>query len=155
LEAAVAGNAAGQRLARLLAAEIALAQGNPAVALQLADGVARRPELLLVSQAQVRTGRGAEVAQRLQTWVANHPRDAAAWQLLSAAYAADGQPLRAVRAEAEARVAQLDYAAALDRLKAAQELGRRSPGTDHIEASIIDTRARAVDSLLREQALER
>lgn len=155
LEAAVAGQAAGQRLARLLAAEIGLAQGHPAAALQLADGVARRPELLLVSQAQVQTGHGAEAAQRLQTWVANHPRDAAAWQLLAAAYAADRQPLRAVRAEAEARVAQLDYAAALDRLKAAQELGRRTPGTDHIEASIIDTRARAVESLLREQALER
>jgi predicted Zn-dependent protease len=155
LEAAAAGNAAGQRIVRLLLAEIALAQGNTAPALQLAEGVARRPELLLVSQAQVQTGRAAEAAQRLQTWVANQPRDAAAWQMLSAAYAADRQPLRAVRAEAEARVAQLDYAAALDRLKAAQELGRRSPATDHIEASIIDTRARAVESLLREQALER
>jgi predicted Zn-dependent protease len=155
LEAAVAADAAGQRLARLLGAELALAQGTTAPALQLADGVARRPELLLVSQAQVQTGRGAEAAQRLQTWVVNQPRDAAAWQLLSAAYAADRQPLRAVRAEAEARVAQLDYAAALDRLKAAQELGRRGPATDHIEASIIDTRARAVESLLREQALER
>ena len=40
------------------------------------------------------------------------------------------------------------------RLRAAQELARK--GTpDHIEASIIDTRARAVEALLREQALER
>ncbi|MEJ5989487.1 M48 family metalloprotease [Ramlibacter sp. PS3R-8] len=155
LEASVAANPVGQRLARLLGAEIALSQGNTAPALQLVDGVARRPELLLVSQAQVQTGQGAEAAQRLQTWVANQPRDAAAWQLLSAAYLADRQPLRAVRAEAEARVAQLDYPAALDRLKAAQEMGRRGPGTDHIEASIIDTRTRAVESLLREQALER
>jgi len=155
LEAAVAGDPAGRRQARLLGAEVALAQGNPAPALQLVDGVARRPELLLVSQAQAQTGRGSEAAQRLQTWVANQPRDAAAWQMLATAYAADRQPLRAVRAEAEARAAQLDYTAALDRLKAAQELGRRSPVTDHIEASIIDTRARAVESLLREQSLER
>jgi hypothetical protein len=60
-----------------------------------------------------------------------------------------------VRAEAEARVAQLDYAAALDRFKAGQEMARKGGAGDHIEASIIDTRARQVESLLREQALER
>jgi hypothetical protein len=53
-------------------------------------------------------------------------------------------------------VAQLDYTAALDRFKAAQDLVRKGPaGGDYIEASIIDTRARQVESLLREQALER
>ena len=43
------------------------------------------------------------------------------------------------------------------RFKAAQNLVRTKAGTngDHIEASIIDTRLRAVQSLLREQALER
>ena len=86
--------------------------------------------------------------------MANQPRDAAAWQLLAAAYTAQGQGVRAVRAEAESRVAQLDYTAALDRFKAAQDMVRRGAG-DHIEASIIDTRARQVESLLREQALER
>ena len=107
-----------------------------------------------MSQAQVQTGRAGEAAHAADL-VANHRGMRRIVAVLSAAYAADRQPLRAVRAEAEARVAQLDYAAALDRLKAAQELGRRGPGTDHIEASIIDTRARAVESLLREQALER
>ena len=43
----------------------------------------------------------------------------------------------------------------IQRLKAAQDLARRSGGVDHIDASIIDTRARQVDSALREQALER
>jgi hypothetical protein len=64
-----------------------------------------------------------------------------------------------VRAEAEASVATLDYPAARDRLKAAQDLIRQSAGApgravDHFEASIIDTRARAVDALAREQAKE-
>ena len=58
-------------------------------------------------------------------------------------------------AEAEAQVALLDYAAAMDRFKAAQSMVRSGAGTDHIEASIIDTRTRQVQSLLREQALER
>lgn len=157
LRAVAEGDAAGQRLAGLLAAEIALGQGDTAPALHLtqAEGT-RRPELLLSAQAEVRSGQAADAAQRLQTWVATQPRDATAWELLSTAYAAEHQPLRAVRADAESKVAQLDYAAALDRLKAGQDMVRRGgPGIDNIEASIIDTRARAVASLLREQTLER
>src|SRR5690606_26266379 len=142
--------------ARLLEAEIAMAAGDGARVLQLLDASSsRRPELLLVAQAQVQAGPAGEAAPRLQTWVSTHPRDATAWQLLSSAQAAQGQRLRAIRSEAEARVAQLDYTAALDRFKAAQDLVRRGAGGDHIEASIIDTRARQVESLLREQALER
>jgi predicted Zn-dependent protease len=157
LDTVVAGDAAAQRLARLLAAELALGQGDAARALKSLDLASKaRPELLLGAQAQIQSGQAAAAASRLQTRVATEPRDAAAWQLLSAAYQAQGQSLRAVRAEAEARVAQLDYAAALDRFKAAQELVRKGAGGgDHIEASIIDTRARQVESLLREQALER
>jgi len=146
------------RVAQLLAVEVALQAGDPSKALALADAAATaRPELLLASQARVERGRASEAAQRLQTWVALHPRDAQAWQLLARAHAAQGQRLRAIRAEAEAQVAHLDYEAALDRFKAAQELARRgaTAGGDHIEASIIDTRARQVESLLREQALQR
>lgn len=157
LEAVVATDAPSRRLARLLGAELALARGDTARVLRLVDlDSGRRPDLLMGSQAQVQAGQATAAAQRLQTWVATRPRDAGAWQLLSSAYAAQGQPLRAIRAEAEARVAQLDYTAALDRFKAAQDLVRRGGGGgDHIEASIIDTRARQVESLLREEALER
>jgi len=157
LSAVAGGDARAARLARLLQAEVALSEGNAARAAELADMAARgRPEVLLGAQARVRVGRGAEVADRLQTWVALHPRDAAAWQLLASAYALQGQTLRSIRAEAEAQVAVFDYTAAVDRFKAAQELVRRTEaGGDHIEASIIDTRARQVQSMLREQALER
>nr|MBA2673388.1 peptidase M48 [Ramlibacter sp.] len=139
--------------------ELALAANDPARALAVLEGggTEPRPELLLSSQAQLQqNGRAGEAAQRLQTWVASHPKDAAAWQLLGRAYAAQGQNLRSIRAEAEAQVAHLDYAAALDRFKAAQDAARKGASAqDHIEASIIDTRARQVESLLREQALER
>ncbi|WP_408004093.1 M48 family metalloprotease [Ramlibacter alkalitolerans] len=157
LDAAAASDTAAQRLARLLAGEIALAEGDAARVLRTVDVESkRRPELLLTAQAQIQTGKAGEAAQRLQTWVATQPRDAAAWQLLSSAYGAQGQSVRAVRADAEARVAQLDYTAALDRFKAAQDLVRKGAGgADYIEASIIDTRARQVESRLREQALER
>ena len=171
----VRSDARAARLSRLLAAEIALAAGdaqraaaalnaNPAGRSDVGGdaSLVRRPELLLGAQVATQTGQGAaagEAAPRLQDWVAAHPRDAQAWQLLSSAYAAQGQTLRAIRADAETQVARLDYAAALNRLKAAQELARQgrvgTVAADHIEASIIDTRRRQVELLLREQSLDR
>ncbi|MBL0421203.1 M48 family metalloprotease [Ramlibacter sp. AW1] len=146
---------ANQRLLRLLAMEFAVmgAPSSPAVSLASAARLAR-PELLFGAQLAIKEGRAGQASQALQAWVAEHPQDGTAWQMLARASAADGQALRAVRAEAEAQVAWLNYAGAMDRLRAAQELARRS-GADHIEASIIDTRTRQVESLLREQALER
>ena len=115
-----------------------------------------RPELMLLAEARLAAGQAADAVPLLQTWVASHPKDGTAWQVLGRAYSSQGQQLRAIRADAEAQVAQLDYQAALDRLRAAQDLVRKGgPGADYIEASIIDTRARQVQSLLREQALER
>jgi predicted Zn-dependent protease len=92
----------------------------------------------------------------LRDWVASHPRDATAWRTLASLYGANNEPVSAIRADAESNVATLDLAAARDRFKAAQDLVRQ-PGAmpvDHYEASIIDTRARAVDALLREQLAE-
>ena len=154
LSTLVASNPAATRLTALLAVELAQAAGQPVPELP-AKG---RPEMLLSAQSLVAQGRAREAAADLQAWVALHPLDAGAWQGLASASAAQGQPLRALRAQAEARAAQLDYAGALDRLKAAQTMvrsARANNAGDHIEASIIDTRSRQLQSLLREQALER
>lgn len=151
-----ADNPEASRQARLLAAQIALQAGDTAPAEALADA-GGRPELMLSSQARIRAGHAAQASEKLQTWVALHPKDSVAWQMLSQAWAAQGQQLRAVRAEAEAQAAHLDWQAALDRFRAAQEISRR-PGLaqrDYIEASIIDTRAREMSSLLKEEALKR
>ncbi len=172
-----AANAAAARQAGLLGLELELAESEAQAAPLSAQWAAwakdlpksaaamsgeRRPELFLEADAMTRSGRATEAAQRLQTWIATHPRDAQAWQLLSAANTAQGQTLRAIRADAEVQFALLDYGAAADRFKAAQEMVRQMlkgavPGValDHIEASIIDTRARQVQLLLKEQALER
>ncbi len=166
LQGDVGGDAAAARQARLLGAELELAAGDAPAALSYlqdsvvtagggqAAGLKTRPELLLRSQALLRTGSSAEMTAPLQTWLATHSRDAAAWQALAQVWQQQKQPLRAVRAEAEAQVARYDYAAAVDRFKAGQDLARRGGG-DYIEASIIDTRLRAVQSLLKEQAAER
>ena len=167
LQPLVQHDPAAMRLAQLLAAEIELASGNAAAALQaLPEGNARRPELVLRTQAHLRAqarGDGAAAPAAgdggtgaLQTWLVAHPRDATVWQLLASVWQAQGQPLRAVRAEAESHAAHYDYAAAVDRFKAGQDMARRGGAqADHIEASIIDTRLRAVALLLREQAAER
>ncbi|WP_051248737.1 MULTISPECIES: M48 family metalloprotease [unclassified Acidovorax] len=156
LDEMVRGDAAAQRQSQRLAAEIALAAGLPEAALQRLPAETGRPELVLRTQALMRLGRPAEVTGALQTWVTTHPHDATVWQLLASAWQAQGQPLRAVRAEAESHAARYDYAAAVDRFKAGQDLARKSrSAADYIEASIIDTRLRAMESLLKEQAAER
>jgi predicted Zn-dependent protease len=155
-----------QELVRFLGVELSLASGDLAQAKDFAAAKARlnlgqratlcqRATLFLWSQAAIRTGRAKEAAEQLQTWVATRARDASAWQLLAQAYTAQNQTLSAVRADAEAHAAHLDFAAAVNRLKAAQDLMRQSTQVDHIEASIIDTRTRQFESKLREQALER
>lgn len=115
--------------------------------------------MLLAAQAAAATRNPAPMIQPLRDWVATHPRDATAWRTLSSLYGAQNETVRAIRADAEANVATLDYPAARDRLKAAQDLIRASaktPGVtvDNYEASIIDTRARAVEALVKEQAAE-
>lgn len=146
--------------ADLLAIEIDLEAGRlqQAAAASRFDIATSRAQVLVQARALLAVGRAAEVSDKLQTWVVTHPKDAMAWQLLADAWGRQSQLSRAVRAEAESRFAQLDYPAALDRLRAAQELLRRGQGGTgqnmHIEASIIDTRTRQVAALIREQALE-
>lgn len=162
LQALTRSDAPLQRVVRLMEAELALAQDEPVRARQLLDEVRpprQRPEVLLLAQAQVRSGQAPLAAERLQAWVVAHPDDAAAWMALSAAYHALGQTVHAIRAEAEAQVAQLDYVGAVARFKAAQArikaTGGAANANEHIEASIIDTRTRAVELLVREQVAER
>lgn len=168
LSARVGDDAPAARLARLLGVELLLAQnkGEQAAALLKGHkdnagkvGPPSRAELFLSAQAALHGAPKLPVVENLQTWVASHARDAQAWQLLALLYTAQGQTLGALRAQAEVSVAQLDFAAALQRFKAAQEWvrknGTNSSKGDHIEASIIDTRSREMELLVREQALER
>ena len=141
----------------LLQLEIALEAGQvPADAGQIdISKTTTRAALLLQSRALLSAGKPKDVASRLSTWVTDHPKDAAAWRLLAMAYSTQNLTARAIRADAEAQVAEYDYPAALDRFRAAQAMLRSNPASgDFIDASIIDMRARQVDSLVREQALQ-
>jgi len=76
---------------------------------------------------------------------------------LASALAAQGRNLASLRAEGEAQLARMDFGAAVDRFKAAQDASRKNPPQmgDHIEAAIVDSRLRFAHGILREQLLER
>jgi predicted Zn-dependent protease len=162
LNSAVAGDLFSSKATKLIAIELQLTTNNPETALALlpfnaAGNRLSRPELFAQSQVQIASKQAALAAvatQNLQTWIAKNPTDAPAWQLLATSYHAAGQPLRAIRADAEAQVALLDYTAALDRFKAAQDMVRNgggAAGRDYMEESIIDVRTRQVQELLKQQ----
>ena len=170
----VAKDAPAQRLQALLAAEVGLAASDPRAALNLTvSAQGPRPELFLGTQGRLMayqqnpaapTGDAlTQAAGEMRTWVALHPRDGGAWSLLSRVNQAQGFTLRALRDEAEVQVAHFDYQGALDRFRAAQNWGREHPegtqgpadSTHQVDASIVDTRAREVTLLLREQAAQR
>ena len=110
---------------------------------------ASRAAVMLGAQAAIASGQPQRAVSRLQSWVVLQPRDALAWQTLARAYQVQGQSLRAVRAEAEARAAHLDYSGAVDRFRAAQSLPVAERSADSMEMAIVDSRRRDVEVLLR------
>lgn len=166
LQAASPRDAASERDAQLLLAQVRVARGEPALALKTLDGLAGdggRPLVLLRAQAQLDLQRQLGAAQlvalrqsteTLQTWVADHPQDAAAWQLLAQSADAVGLKLRALRAGAEAQAAIGDLNGAIDRLRAGQTAAKGAAGQDFIEASVIDARLRELQGQRRALQLE-
>ncbi len=155
---------------RLLVAELALTAGEASQAVALLEPKAAliasndRATRMLLARSRVGTQKPAQgklAASELSWWLNQHPRDASAWLLQASAYELQGDALRAIRAQAEARAMELDYGAAVDRFKAAQTLAHQMANegkldrVGHMEASIIDVRLRELERLRREQALER
>ena len=150
------------RAVQLLQVQSLLERGDVASAsatlAPLARGEVARPVLLLQAQiALTDPARTSEAglqalkhsAEVLQTWVATHPSDATAWRTLGHLWAPLAQPLRALRAEAEAALAQGDLRGAIERLRAAQRLARSGGQVDFIEASVVDARLRALEAQRR------
>lgn len=150
-----------QRSIALLMAQLAIERGEPARA---ADALApyaadaSRPVALLRSQVALAPAARDGAAWRrqaaeLQTRVAVAPLDATAWTLLGQLHDRLGQPLRSLRAQAEARYALGDLSGAVDRLRAGQ---RQALGAtaDFVEASVIDARLRDIEAERRAIAAE-
>ena len=165
LQALTQPHSVAARLTRLLGAELMASQGEHAQvvqSLQPSSMVAQWPrtELITTAQALVRLpGHPSTpgVVQQLRLWVQGTPHDAQAWNLLGALLATQGQALASLRAEGEAQLVRMDLQGALDRFRAAQDVARqgRLLAGDHIEASIVDTRVREIQSRMRDMQLER
>lgn len=164
-------DASAQRVVRLLQAELHLNAGAASLAVDVlapfkASAIANKDRATLLTLARSRVAtqqltQAQSASQDMAWWLTQQPRDASAWLVLSAAYEQEGDGLRAIRAQAEARAMELDYAAAVDRFKAAQDLARQLARDNkldragHIEAAIVDARLRELEALRREQTLQR
>ncbi len=154
------GDARAERAVTLLQVQSLLARGAVARAIQALEPIATdgsRPVLLLATQAALAAAAAAapapaaaaetlrQRAAELQTWVALNPRDSLAWTALSQVEERLAQPLRAIRADAEARVALGDLSGAADRLRAGQRRARSGGAVDFIDVSVIDARLRDIE----------
>ena len=146
----LAQDAPTRRALARLALQLALARGDMAGATRALDaataGDDSRASLLLQADWALAEGSPLTIkrsAEALQTWVSGRRDDALAWQLLGQTATRQGQPLRAVRAEAESEAALGNLAGAIDRLRAGQRLARQGGASiDFIDVSVIDARLR-------------
>ena len=156
------GDVRAERAIMLLNVQSLLARGDvtrATAALEPYKADGSRPTLLLATQAALASAPptapdSAVLKQRaelLRTWVATKPRDALAWTALSQVEERLGQPLRAVRADAESRVALGDLTGAVDRLQAGQRRARSGGAVDFIDVSVIDARLRDVEAQVRQR----
>jgi predicted Zn-dependent protease len=90
----------------------------------------------------------------MQTWTALHPQDATVWSQLSRSWEQMGHSLRALRADAESRIAIGDLVGGVDRLRAGQKLARSTRTVDFIEASVIEARLHEIESQVRRREAE-
>ena len=152
-----ASDVAGLRAARWLAAVTERQLGNPQACLKYVQEVsADRPGTLLQMQCKLAVKDKVltqEVIEKMQLWLAQFPKDPLAWDMMAQAYLQNGLSLQAIRADAESRAVRWDEIAAIDRLRAGQELARKLNQQGKLdlagqqEASIIDTRLRALEKI--------
>ncbi|MEK0433867.1 MAG: hypothetical protein RL700_2074 [Pseudomonadota bacterium] len=157
LLALVAEDAAGVREAKWLVADLERQSGNARECLNtLQDKHKLRAWVLLRAQCQLAAkdlvmARGA--AESMQLWLAEFPRDPLAWDVAALAYQQTGQALQSIRADAESRAVRWDEVAAIDRLRAGQDLAKRMSQQGKLdlaaqqEAYIIDSRLRTLERI--------
>ncbi len=139
------------RLLDLLQAEGATLSGDaPAALAWLAAYPERHERVLLLARAQAAAAPGSTAAQRatvlddMQTHLALQPQDANAWSRSARLWELQGQPLRALRAQAETHAARGDLRGAIDRLRAGLRQARVTNQADQIEVAVIDARLRTL-----------
>jgi beta-barrel assembly-enhancing protease len=145
---------------RLLKAEAAIAGGIPEKVADIPWPRAMaesRPALVMRATAMLQVASSSmsqrrQVDEALRAWLTVHRDDAVIWNLQGQLADTLGNRLQALRAQAEARAAQGDLPAAIDRLRLAQSASRSATGADLVDASIIDARLRELEERQRANA---
>jgi predicted Zn-dependent protease len=153
----VADDPVGVREVKWLLADIERQAGNPNGCLSgLREQHKQRAWVLLRAQCQLATkdiAMARSAAESIQLRLAQFPRDPLAWDMVAQAYEQIGQPLQAIRADAESRAVRWDEIAAIDRLRAGQDLAKRLTQQGKMdlaaqqEAYIIDSRLRTLEAI--------
>lgn len=143
------------------AAAVAALQPPPSAGTHASDanpgpGLFRRSALLLQARLALAAGQADAVRQQsaaLALWLSSHGDDAPAWELAAQTASALQQPLRALRAQAESRLALGDLDGAIERLRAGQALSQRQgdDATARVDAAVIDARLRDLQQQQRAQ----
>ncbi|HIV70704.1 MAG TPA: M48 family metalloprotease [Candidatus Aquabacterium excrementipullorum] len=150
---------AGIETGRAAQAHATLVQGlgSPASGLQAAG----RPEIMLLARSTLNLPDSREepaalqeVVNALQPHLSNRPDDATGWTYLSSAWLRLNQPLRAVRAEAEASAATGDLQGAIDRVDSARKRFTQPNSAELIELSVLDSRVTRWRQMLRDDSKE-
>lgn len=149
----------------LLNAEFFYLSNQPMMALGfLAPLEKTRAVMFMICENQLKLNASQAVSTcslTLREYLAIHPKDIQAWELLSQAQLQSKDSLGSIRSMAEAYALRFDYVPAIDRLYAAQSLAKdmaKKTGlskSQEMEASIIDARLRNLLALRREQSLQR
>jgi len=120
-----------------------------------------RPELIYSSRLALalppsaeRNDAWSDAAARLQTHLSVHPHDSTAWSLLASLWQQLGQPIRAVRAEAEAAAAEGDLPGAIDRAEGGRKRFRQPDAAAIVELSVLDARLKDWQRQMREDMRE-
>ena len=90
------------------------------------------------------------LTSRLQDWTSSNPKDIDAWSFLAQSQQRQNQRVRSNMSTAEGLRAQLDDSAALAQYLAAQGLIRQGLPADSVDAAIVDSKVRELQSLVRD-----
>jgi predicted Zn-dependent protease len=143
--------AAALDLVRLLGFELQIANVTPS--LDLSSG--SRVEMLYAAQQMLNkpaptAAEARMLTSRLQDWTSSNPKDIDAWNFLSRAQLIQNQRVRSSMSIAEGLRAQLDESAALAQYLTAQSLIQQGLPADSVDAAIVDSKVRELQSLVRE-----
>lgn len=126
--------------------------------ISISQGKNKRPELFIKAQLASKGIQTENTLSALKTWLAYFPQDARAWQYLSSIYELQQNKLGQLRALAEVEIAQMNWAGAKERLRAAQlwaDTNTNLSSQQRLDLAIIDSRLGLVNQSIRERQLKK